>query len=106
METLEGWVKNKTPISPQLYLDSAIKLTVLLGNESDKLAEMRLKCARMKREWLNEGKSNIDAKSFLEASDEFLEAEKQESLVRQVTNYILIAKKYATVVNDQLRSGL
>lgn len=106
IQTLKGWVETKTPIAPQTYLDAALKLNILIQGEMDKMTELDQKCAEIEIHIIEQGKSSVEAKTRLKTHIEWVEFKKQEGKVKQIQEYIRIAKKYAGVVNDQLRSGL
>src|ERR1700691_5520576 len=51
-ETILDWLKEqveqKNPVAPSVWLDSAQKLVVLLGDESDKLHRLQQRVAQMR----------------------------------------------------------
>ena len=46
IDTLKEWIEDKRPISPDLWVDSAMKLNVLLGNEMEELAQKEFELAQ------------------------------------------------------------
>ena len=106
IQTLKGWVETKTPIAPQTYLDAALKLNILIQGEMDKITELEQKCAEIEIRTIEQGKSSVEAKTRLKTHTEWMDYKKQEGKVKQIQEYIRIAKKYANIINDQLNSGL
>lgn len=94
-------VANKIPISPQQWLDGAMYLLILGTEETAKMVDLELKVNRIKREFIDLGNSNADAKSRTEATDEYSEYRKQEERVNFIDTYIALAKKYATLSADK-----
>lgn len=79
-DTILQWMKeqaeSKAPIDPNLYMQAAVKLNAMIGDEDDKY---------------------IDLSSA---------AKRQEMKVKQITEAIRLAKKYAQMKSDEMRSGL
>lgn len=68
--------ESKAPINPLLYMEAAVKLNAMIGDEDDK---------------------------FIELSSQ---AKRQEARIKQITEAIRLAKKYAQLKSDEMRSGL
>ncbi len=68
--------ENKAPIDPNAYMEAAVKMNSMIGDENDKL---------------------IDLSSA---------THRQEAKVKQIKEAIMLAKKYAQLKSDELRSGL
>lgn len=97
-ETILQYIKNaietKTPLDSEVWLDAASKLNIFLGDELDKLSVMKNNVAKKRLEILNKmEKRNVsEAKISIEASDEYLEMQKQENLCDVIQEFIRIAK--------------
>lgn len=79
-DTILEWMKeqaeSKAPIDPLMYMQAAVKLNAMIGDEDDKY---------------------IDLSSA---------AKRQEAKIKQITEAIRLAKKYAQLKNDEMRNGL
>lgn len=97
INTLKDWVENKKNISPTLWVDAAQKLSTLLFDEYDKLAELQQITANLKLMALEaqEKKNVSEARMRVEASNEYKEMRKQESKIKNVEELIRIAKLQA-----------
>ena len=104
-DTIVQWlsdsVKNKVQVSPHLILDAAQKLTILIGDEYVKLYELESSLAKMKAAWIAEGDTSAAAKAKVEAEDLWLEMKKQKGKVKQIEEYVRIAKKRATLKDNE-----
>lgn len=79
-DTILLWMKeqaeSKAPIDPMLYMEAAVKMNAMIGEEDDKL---------------------IDLSSA---------TKRQEAKVKQIIEAIRLAKKYAQLKSDEMRSGI
>jgi hypothetical protein len=79
-DTILKWMQeqaeSKAPINPMLYMEAAVKLNAMIGEEDDKY---------------------IDLSSA---------AKRQEAKIKQITEAIRLAKKYAHLKSEEMRSGL
>ena len=103
LDTLEDWVQTKTPISAHTWLESAQKITVLLGHEHEELFKMAQIVARMRLEALKESKSATEAKMKIDATDEQLELKMKEAKIKRIEELVRIAKKQATLADTEMR---
>lgn len=94
LETLQGFIENKSPIAPSAWVDAASKLNVLLGQEHDKLADLKSEVANIKLTYLQEDpKRNVSAaKMKTESEPKYTEMMKQEMKVSRIEEFIRIAK--------------
>lgn len=106
-ETIIGFLKDcverKVPVAPSTWVDSAMKLNVLLGDEVDKLLRLEQSVARMKVAYLSEGDTVAKAKAKVEAEDVYREARKQKAYIDQITEHIRIAKVQSRLTNDEMK---
>jgi hypothetical protein len=104
-----GWLKetveNKLPISPHTWVDAALKLNVLVGDEHDKLFNLQQQVAQIKLTFLKEDeKKNVSAaKMRTEASDTYREMRMQEGKIKQIEEFIRIAKLQARLKDSEMR---
>ncbi len=95
-ETIIGFLKKNVeehkPLSPDIFADAAAKLNVLIGAETDKLAELQQKVAQEKVALLEQGKSVAESKVRVEAMDVYKDMLKQKAKIEQVVEFIRIMK--------------
>lgn len=105
LNTLQGYIEEKSPISPVLWLDSAQKLNVLLGDENDLLYNLEQSVAKLKLQFLNgQDKVNVsEAKMRVEATDEYRMAKTQKAKIEQIQEFIRLAKHQATMRSAEMR---
>jgi hypothetical protein len=106
IDALADMAARKLPIDPNMQIEAAAKINVLLQGELEKLAEMESVLAKMRAHYLEEGKSVSHAKAMVEASDEFLAYRKQDALVKTAQEQIRTSKKHAGLLSDMMRGGL
>lgn len=99
---LKERVANKEPISPQLWLDAALKLNTLSSDETDKLIELESLVAQLRSVFIAEGKSAAAAKAHVEAGEPYKELRKQQEKMKQIVEAIRLAKLSARIKNDEL----
>lgn len=104
LSVLNDWAANKMPIDPHAYIEAAMKLQALVGNESDLLYEIEQKVANMRVALLEEGKSAVETKMRVEASDEYKTARKQKAKIDRVTETIRLAKLRSRLAADEFKS--
>jgi hypothetical protein len=102
---LKEQVENKRPISPELYLDAAMKLNLLKSDDNDRLIELEHVLAMTRAEHVREGGTSAAAKINLEADPLFMEVQKLKSKLKQVEEAIRIAKLSARIKNDELANA-
>ena len=102
---LKEAVENKQPIPPGLWIDSAVKLNILLGEEQELLFKLQQKVAQSKIEFLNEDdKRNVSkAKMMVEASEEYREAKNQQAKIDRIVEFIRLAKVQSRISEDEKR---
>lgn len=105
IEYLKNAVENKQSIAPGLWIDSAVKLNILLGDEQELLFKLQQKVAQLKIEFLNEDdKRNVSkAKMMVEASEEYREAKNQQAKIDRIVEFIRLAKVQSRMANDELK---
>lgn len=103
INAMKGWVETKHPISPELYVDAAGKLAILLGDENDKLFFLQQDVAKCKVMFIEGGDSVARAEAKTEASNLYREMCVQKAKIEQIQEMIRIAKLRARLVNEEAR---
>ena len=100
VDTIIDYLKEKVEakeahFDTQFWIESALKLNLLLGDEHDKLVELNRKVADLKLMWLEgQDKKNVsEARLRVEASQEYEDYKKQELKCKRVEEYIKVCKK-------------
>ncbi len=106
MDWFTEQVSQKNPIDPHLWLEGAMKLSVLLQGEQEKLFEMEQEVARLRKVLIEDGKTVAYAKVMIEASDEFRRTRVQKAKIDRGTEFIRLAKIYSRTASDLFKNGL
>lgn len=106
LDTLAKWSAERRTIDPQTYMDAANKLNALLQGEIEVLIDLRSELAKVKKMYLEDGKSVAYAKSMIEATDGWNMYEKQKALIDTAKEQVMLAKKNAQLASDLMRSSL
>lgn len=94
LDFLADKVSSKKVLSPGIWIDAAFKLNVLLGDEHEKLEDLR-KIVSMRRLELMQGqdKRNVSAaRAEVEASQDYKAMKIQEHKVDRIEEFIRLAK--------------
>ena len=102
INTMKDWVENKQPISPHLWLDASAKLNILRGDLDDSYYTLEHdlaveKAALMSDPEMTAAKSDI----FIRARKEFKECRQLGAKIKQVEEFIRIAKKMASLKEEE-----
>ena len=108
--TIINWlieqVENKYPISPQLWLDSATKLNVLLGNETEFLYRLEAICHQKRSDYMQvPDMTSSKAEILVKAMPEYTQAKIQKAKIDQILEHIKLAKKQATLLQEEFNSN-
>jgi len=104
IERLQQWVKEGLPIPPGLWVDEAMKLLVFYGEQSDLCADLESEVAKSKWNYRKEHScSDAEAESYKRTLDVFKQFKKQEGTVKMLDEYIRLAKKRATLADNELK---
>lgn len=106
IEYIKERVENKDPISPQMWLDGAMKLNVLIQDETDKLCELEMQVSQEKIRILDslEKRSVAEADARVEATKLYMDMRKQKSKVEQILEFIRLAKKQAQIQENVMQN--
>lgn len=105
-EWLRKLATEKEVISPDVWLRGAVKLNVLLEEEVERLIVMEFMVSNMRKDLLSQGNSAVYSRMMIEASDEYKDVQIQKARISNANETIKLAKRYAQLASDQLRSGL
>lgn len=106
INAMKGWVETKHPISPDVFVDAAGKLAILLGDENDKLFFLQQDVAKCKVMFIEGGDSVAKAEVKTEASNLYREMCSQKAKVEQIQEFIRIAKIRARLVSEEYRAQM
>lgn len=105
VEYLKNAVEQKLPIPPTVWLDSAVKLNLLLADEQEELFNLQQKVAQLKIDFLqDDDKRNVSkAKMMVEASDDFRLMKSQQAKIDRIIEFIRLAKVQSKISSEELR---
>lgn len=109
MGYLQVKVETKQPITPSLFLDAAMKLNVLLGDEIDKQLQLAQQVSELRITLSQEyesrfGKTNITrATMYVEASEVYKDLKRQEAKIERIQEFIRLAKIQARMRDSEYR---
>ena len=96
VDTIIDWIKeqiaHKREVPPSVLMDAVTKLTVLMGDETDKLYEFQQKVAHLKVLYIEQDQSATEAKIRVEASDIYKLMMQQKSKIDRIIEFIRIMK--------------
>lgn len=92
-------VENKTAnLDVQLWVDIALKLSILIGDENAKLFDLQQKKAKMQLDIKTSKEMSVsESKLRIEASDEYRDYHKQKAKIAQIEELIRVVKLQARV---------
>lgn len=103
LDTMKGWVEDKHPISPSLWMDAAMKLNMFLGDERAKLYILKQEVSRLKVMYHEAGDNGVVAKAKVEASDLYKEMLTQQGRIEQIIELGRLAKQNARLTNEEIK---
>jgi len=106
IDKLAEWASQGKTVGPELWMNAASKLNVLLQGEQEELIDRKLAIAKLKASFMGEGDTAAKAKVKVEAMDEWAVLQKQAALIERTLETILLAKKNATLVSEMMRHQL
>lgn len=96
-------VVNKQPVSPSVWVESAVKLNMLIGDEQAKLFQLGQNVANMKKLLLESNESVSRAKTLVEASDEYRQYCTQKAKIERAIELIRLSKVMARMSSDEIK---
>lgn len=103
MEWFEEQVAQKHPISPDVWLDGASKLNVLIGSEHEKLFDLEQGVTIFESGLLGRGDTSSSAKTKSRATDLYRQMQTQKAKIRQIEEFIRLAKHRARRASDEIK---
>lgn len=103
MKWFEDQVAQKHPISPDVWLDGASKLNVLIGTENERLFNLEQTVAIIESNRLDLGDTSAKAKTIARASVVYKEMQMQKAKIAQITEFIRLAKHRARRASDEIK---
>ena len=103
---LQEKVEKKEPLHASVWLDSAQKLNILIGDEHDKLFDLQQKVALLKIQYyenaLEGQKPNVSrAKMYVEATDQYKQMQAVKAKILAIEEFIRIAKIQAKLKDTE-----
>jgi len=100
-ETKDGKI-----IDHHQWIEAAKMLAVLIGTEREKLFELQQSVAKIEYNLVADGSTSAKASQYSKTQDEWLQMKKQESFVKQIDDFIKIAKLHARIASEDARNQL
>ena len=104
LETLTKWVEERQPISPDLWIDSALKMNLLKEPLNARIIALQSSLAVKRLNLLEDGKSVAYARTALEAHPDYAECRGLEARVKMIEEQIRLAKVRGKMGQDDYRS--
>jgi len=102
---MQEWASERKALSPSSWIDACQRLNVLLANDADELVTKQHEVAKMKSLLLSSKDSKVNkATVAIEATPEYLEVKKLEAHIKRCEESIRIAKKRATMADNELKN--
>lgn len=101
---LEANVVESAILPPTTWIDAALALTALLGQEHEKLFLAQQKLAQKKAEIVESGKSVASSNLTVQGSDEWVWMKMQEAKIGRVEEMIRCAKIRARLADSELHA--
>lgn len=96
-------VEHKHPIAPSVWIDAAVKLNVLSGDEVKKFAELHQAVANLRKVILTSGETVSKAKVLVESTEEYKELLKQKAKLEMIKEMIRLAKQMSRMSLDEIK---
>lgn len=106
IEYFQKCTAERIPLSPSLYLEAGAKINVLKGAEYDKLFELEQQCSQMESAYLEQDMTSARAKTFVKSSPVWLAYKKQSARIKQIEDFILLSKKFASLKMEEMKNNL
>lgn len=101
IESFMNRVSNKEVINTDEWMRAAQFLNVLIGHEQNILAETEQEYTKISLQYIENGSTNAVAEKKAKISQQFLDFKKQQAFVKQIEEFIRLAKKQATISHEQ-----
>ncbi len=94
---LRVMVEERKPITAEEWIDAAMFLNILKGDEDDELLKYDTLLAKRRLEIRARHKSAVDAENELKTTEEYQNYQHQKSRIDNIKEFIRIAKKQAEI---------
>jgi len=101
---LKEWVETRQVISPSLWVDAALKLSLFISDETAKLYDLQQEVAKVNFNCIENGGAISKCKVYVQTLDKYKEMKKQEAKVEQILENIRIAKTQARMSSDEIKA--
>lgn len=99
---MREWVENKQSISPHMWLDASAKLNVLRGGLDDEYYTLEHNLAIDRANLMTKPEmTSSKAEIFMKSRPEYLIMRKLGARIKQVEEFIRIAKKMASLKEEE-----
>ena len=102
---IEQHVVEKAVLPPGDWIDAALAMTALLGDEHGKLFLLQQALAKKKAESVEAGKSVASARLIVQSSDEWVVMKIQEAKIGRVEEMIRCAKIRARMADNEYKAN-
>lgn len=99
---LTAQMANRVPISPDVYMEVAQRLNLLIADEQAHLYDLQQAVSQKKADLIMADNSVAKAKVLVEASDEYKAYLNQKARIDQIIEYIRISKIQARLTQDNM----
>lgn len=103
MEWFDQMVSSKQPIGPDIYLDAAQKLNILIGAENENLYALESLVANKERYYHEQGFTSAKARIYTKAEVVYRQMQEQKAKINQITEFIRLAKHRARRAGDEIK---
>lgn len=102
---IDDLVQARQPVDAHTWTGLCHTLNILKGDEDKKLYDLQQINSQLKIKFIDEGKSVAEAKSRVEATDNYKESKNQEAKIERIEEAIRIAKIQARLSDNNMRNG-
>lgn len=99
-------VQNKESIDPHVFLEGALKLSVLLQSDQETLILKEQEVAILRRILLEQNKTVAYAKTIIEATDEYKDCRMLKAKIDRAIEFIRTVKLYSRTASELMRNQL
>lgn len=105
MAKFEEMAKENMPIDPTIWINGAMKLNALSGNDYDRMIDLNSNVNKLKSMIIEDGKTSAYAKIKVEASDEYRDYLRQKAKIDRIMEMIRLAKLRARIGQEEYRNS-
>lgn len=99
---MAGWIDEKKNIPASLFLETANKLNILRGDLDDRFYTLEHNLAVEKASMFSDPEmTSAKAESMIKARPEYMEMRKLSAKIKQLEEFVRVAKKMATLKDTE-----